>query len=853
MESESFVEFFKKAVGREPYPYQVALATATEFPELLVAPTGAGKTAAVLLAWLYRRRWHSDAAVRAGTPRRLIYCLPMRVLVEQTHEVASTILSRLGILEGPDAVDLHLLLGGATESEWRTRPERDAILVGTQDMLLSRALNRGYGESRYLWPFSFGLVNNDCLWTMDEVQLMGAGLATSCQLDAFRRRWGTFGPTHTLWMSATVSSGNLQTVDREPPQRVLDLCDQDRTHEALSRRLQAKKKVARSAVSLTKGKDREYVRSLAKEIVAAHSTERLTLVILNTVTRAQQLYDALRELLAPARGRGRRTQQADEAAPLPELLLIHSRFRPHDRQRLLDRLVSAPGEAGRIVVSTQVVEAGVDLSARVLFTEVAPWPSLVQRFGRCNRGGEFREGAEIRWIDIELANEALARPYEPEALGAARERLLTLTDAAPGSLGPVELESEVTHVPRARDVAQLFDTTADVTGGDLDVSRFIRDTDDRSLQVFWRAIDDRWTGEGKFKRPPRSLERARREELCSVPVGELRDFLKDDRKGKKRTSERLNGWCWDVVDGRWNRVDPDQLRPGLVVLLRADSGGYDPERGWTPTSKDGVGPVPPPAGPESQVAAPEEGADQDGGTYDTDRWVPLSIHLDDAEREARAIGESLDAVFGDADRIPDLLARAARLHDVGKAHPAFQDTLLRRLSSDERSRRERSIWAKSPSTNRSRHHLRPYFRHELASVLAILARPELLAGVPTDKHDLVAYLVAAHHGHVRLAIRSVPGEEAPEHPGVRFARGVHDDDILPEVDLGGGLTLPATQLSLAPMELGLTADGHRSWAERTLQLCDEYGPFRLGFLEALLIAADWRASATPHPPEVENA
>jgi hypothetical protein len=48
-------------------------------------------------------------------------------------------------------------------------------------MLLSRALNRGYGMSRYRWPMHFGLLNNDCLWVMDEVQLMGSGLTTSLQ------------------------------------------------------------------------------------------------------------------------------------------------------------------------------------------------------------------------------------------------------------------------------------------------------------------------------------------------------------------------------------------------------------------------------------------------------------------------------------------------------------------------------------------------------------------------------------------------------------------------------------------------------------------------------------------------
>ena len=55
-------------------------------------------------------------------------------------------------------------MGGEDSGEWDIHPEREAILIGTQDMLLSRALNRGYGMSRYRWPMHFGLLNNDALW-----------------------------------------------------------------------------------------------------------------------------------------------------------------------------------------------------------------------------------------------------------------------------------------------------------------------------------------------------------------------------------------------------------------------------------------------------------------------------------------------------------------------------------------------------------------------------------------------------------------------------------------------------------------------------------------------------------------
>ena len=88
----------------------------------------------------------------------------MRSLVEQTLRNTH---QWLGSLELSDEVGLHVLMGGEDAGEWDIHPERNAVIVGTQDMLLSRGLNRGYGMSRYRWPMHFGLLNNDCLWVMD--------------------------------------------------------------------------------------------------------------------------------------------------------------------------------------------------------------------------------------------------------------------------------------------------------------------------------------------------------------------------------------------------------------------------------------------------------------------------------------------------------------------------------------------------------------------------------------------------------------------------------------------------------------------------------------------------------------
>ncbi len=136
----------------------------------------------------------------------------MRTLVEQTFDEANKIIAQVGI---ESQVNAYMLMGGVDQVDWHIHPERPAILVGTQDMLLSRALNRGYACGRARWPVDFGLLNHDALWVMDEVQLMDIGLATSAQLQAFRDddKSKSLRPCFTWWMSATLQPEWLKTVD----------------------------------------------------------------------------------------------------------------------------------------------------------------------------------------------------------------------------------------------------------------------------------------------------------------------------------------------------------------------------------------------------------------------------------------------------------------------------------------------------------------------------------------------------------------------------------------------------------------------------------------------------------------
>src|SRR5260370_26900710 len=111
-----FAVFFAAATGNPPYGYQARLAR-DGLPAVVQAPTGTGKTG-IVLAWLWRRLHGPDPA---NTPRRLVYALPQRSLVEQVTADVARWLTNLGLA---NKVALHVVIGGqgTTQRQWRLEP-----------------------------------------------------------------------------------------------------------------------------------------------------------------------------------------------------------------------------------------------------------------------------------------------------------------------------------------------------------------------------------------------------------------------------------------------------------------------------------------------------------------------------------------------------------------------------------------------------------------------------------------------------------------------------------------------------------------------------------------------------------
>lgn len=885
-----FLEWFTRFASGQggaaltPREWQEALAKDKDPRSRVIRiPTGYGKTLGVLGAWVYHRVERQDDR----WPRRLVWTLPMRVLVEQTADEVRRCLDRLDLLWRPGSdhrgkVGVHLLMGGVDQGgEWNLYPEENGVFIATQDMALSRALNRGYAARRARWPMEFGLLSQDVLWVLDEVQLMDVGLATSAQLQAFfdddAKAGHSLRPRLSWWMSATLQPGWMNTVDTIAHHAAWAAGPTTLTPSELGTGLATIKK--RLEIAEIAANDHG---AFARVVKDAHEKAprngehgRITLVVCNTVDRASRTYEALETL-----------------GVTKDLRLVHSRFRPRERAAwktdFLGREACKQG-VDRVIVATQVVEAGVDISATALVTELSPWSSLVQRFGRCAR---YSGSGSVVVVD-RGRDEKTTPPYLPEELESAKWAIDTLTATAKDvGIASIEaFEQELTDDQRKRlypyqpnqlllrrELDELFDTTPDLTGADIDVSPFIRSGDERDVSLFWLDVPPAKRGE--LAPLPSKGRKPSREELCSVPFLAARDWLcgKAKEKPPPRLLPSRRAWIWDWIEGEWKVAERAALIPGAVVCVAADTGGYRDDRGFDPESRALVTVL------DAPTQAAQDAADdlEDGEELSAASYKTIGTHNAEVGQVATQIAGNLVPT-----RVAELIELAGRWHDLGKAHPAFQAIIERRGPHQTRvdlAKAPDGAW-QSPCLYRSADgETRRGFRHELASCLALFAvlrryKPthsallgpwaeaftlmgegELPAPAADESEatalekqvlactaaelDLLAYLVLSHHGKVRVALHAGPKDQeyvARDDRGLPI-RGVRDGDVLPTVSLDGVSSLPALSLTLAPAALGLSPITGRSWRDRTAALLRTHGPGALAYLEALLIAADRRAS-----------
>lgn len=391
---------------------------AGRIPAALDIPTGLGKTS-VMALWLAAR------ASGAQLPRRLVYVVDRRAVVDQATDVAlrlrqlvdaePDLKAALG-LSDDQSLPISTLRGRFVDNrEWLADPTAPAIIVGTVDMVGSRLLFEGYGVSRKMRPYHAGLLGADTLVALDEAHLVPPfeHLLRAIATDpAFRPRDGRHRmlapPFNLLSLSAT---------GRAPSDERLGLTEKDCEHEVLRKRLYAKKSLRIE----TLGAETKLEDALAKQAWAVTEGGKKALRVI-VYSNSRDVARQARETVERLARSGHKTGTPSAAIDLE--LFVGGR-RVLEREQVKKRLEAlgfiAGSRSGRsrpaFLFATSAGEVGVDLDADHMICDLVEWERMVQRLGRVNRRGD----GEAR-ITVFVEPEPKANNKEQEALDKQHRR-----------------------------------------------------------------------------------------------------------------------------------------------------------------------------------------------------------------------------------------------------------------------------------------------------------------------------------------------------------------------------------------------------------------------------------------------
>jgi len=359
---------FWKAIGKEKYPV------------LLKAPTGSGKTEAVIAPFLAQ-----FVKNKFSIAPRLIYVLPMRVLVNSiadrikrcAHRVSKNISVELQHGESPN--DPFFIAD---------------IVITTLDQFIY-AYARASNQVGHHLDIPAGAIASS-LVVFDEAHMYRDGFTFSMMRAMFEILHKANIPfvVMTATMPRSLEESLFEGIkNAEGYQRIV------------STGFNLKNQINISLEKEPIYKDNE---ANISDALLDKIQNKKTLIVLNQVKRAQEVYKEIKKRL--------------ELKESKEIVLLHSRFTRKDRKeheetslRMLphkkDGKIIIPERTG-VVISTQVLEAGIDFSAELLLTELAPADSLIQRAGRCAR----YEGEQGEIIVFPVENKKGHLPYEKNHL-----------------------------------------------------------------------------------------------------------------------------------------------------------------------------------------------------------------------------------------------------------------------------------------------------------------------------------------------------------------------------------------------------------------------------------------------------
>jgi len=488
----SFSDFFRALWSHDPFPWQRMLAERLvegEWPQALVLPTAAGKTAGIDIA-IHVLAAQADKPVWQRTaPRRVWFVVDRRIVVDEAFERAREIAEKLReAKDGPlkfvadrlrdisgteRPLAVARLRGGVLRDDgWARLPSQPAVITSTVDQLGARLLFRGYGRSSLTAPIFAGLAAHDSLILLDEAHLSVPFMQTLRAVDRYRGADWAEQPIRTPFAFSILSATPPADV---PEAAVFPGANRDVAldHLELERRTHASKPAELISVKPGRSPDKDaFVEEAVKQAgsFVMDDKRRRMAVIVNRVFTAESIAKLIQ------------TQHGGEM----DVVLLTGRLRPFERDRLVARWkpflkAGQPNEPERpvVLVTTQCIEVGADFSFDALVTEAASLDALRQRFGRLNRLGRWSAGFLVyKGSPLDAAVEAMSRsatrerPDRPAALMAAKTRpYMRAASMSNGSASQVAAAHCSRSWRRARSLASRVvwgpaASSARVNGGD---------------------------------------------------------------------------------------------------------------------------------------------------------------------------------------------------------------------------------------------------------------------------------------------------------------------------------------------------------------------------------------------------
>lgn len=467
-EANAFLErHFTHLTGHPPMRWQARLFRQHflhgELPAAISVPTGLGKTA-VMALWLIALAWQMQCAGALTLPRRLVYVVDRRAVVDQATEFAEKLRDQLASAQatelraalglGERRLPISTLRGQFVDNrQWLEDPACPAIVIGTLDMVGSRLLFEGYGVSRKMRPYQAGLLGADALVMLDEAHLVPPFESLLASIEAGADAYAATDPALRA-LVPPFKLLSLSATGRQRPGAVFAL-DGDAAQAAgqrgdLEDALTTQRLGAQKSLTFEPTKAAELGQALADQAwqlcVEGRSPVRCV-VFCNSRSVATKCHALIVKKL------GKDSQDAAE-------LLVGARRvleREQARQRLADLGFlpdkSVPRNRPVFLVATSAGEVGVDLDADHMVCDLVEWERMVQRLGRVNRRGEGQ--AQVRVVLPDVAESTFAAddaaPIKEDGKGSSEKAAKKKEEQARQAERVVAMKAAVRCLPQAAD------------------------------------------------------------------------------------------------------------------------------------------------------------------------------------------------------------------------------------------------------------------------------------------------------------------------------------------------------------------------------------------------------------------